>query len=72
MEYLQSARNVSGGAVPIAGTLELVFQIVTTSQIVNFLITYILAKCVIHGFDNVNVNVEVIKPRLTTVEMDDG
>ena len=67
-----NVRNASGKAVPIAGTIDLVTQIGTTSECVSFLVAEKLATSVILGCDFCDQHIDAIKPRLATVTMDDG
>lgn len=64
--------NESGKAVPIIGAIELVVQISTSTQIVNFLDVAKLATNVILCCDFSDFHVHAIKLRLTAVEMYDG
>lgn len=69
---VQNVIKASGKAVTIIGAIENVFQIVSGTQIVNFLGLEQLVPPVILGSHFYDLQVKVIKQRLTVVKLDDG
>lgn len=64
--------NAGGKSVPIVGTIELVVQIVTNTENINFLDAEKLATSVILVCGFCDIHVEATKPLLAIVEMDGG
>lgn len=65
-------RNASGKDVPIVETIDLMVQIVMSTEFVTVLVVDRLAISIILECDFSNRHVEAIKLRLAIFEMDDG